>query len=163
MKIILLVVLVFSLNLFATDDDEVLFWNEIKDSKDIEDFKYYNERYPDGVYEYLSNKQIKKISRSKYQNKKNKKYQKDEIPTWIKGNANYRYYSVGYSNRHFKGKHYAQNLARDRAMRTLQDQYNDENIDDDTIYKYNKILKEEVFINKDKRTYVLIYIDDYDI
>jgi hypothetical protein len=159
MKRLLLIVLIFSTGLFAYDcDEEKLFWDEIKNSKDIADFKYYNQRYPDGIYEYLANKAIKQLRGGK------KRVSRSGVPNWINGDTpEYRYYAVAYANVHFKGKHYQENLARGRAIQKLQDEFNEANLDADTHYRYNSIVQTKVYKDKKGKIYVMAYIDNYDL
>jgi len=160
MKKLLLIVLLFSSSLFAYDcDEEKLFWDEIKNSKDIEDFKYYKRKYPDGIYEYLANKNLKLLSKNS-----KRRSSKNDVPNWIGGSsAEYRYYAVSYANKHFKGKHYQENLARGRAIQKLQDQLNESNLHPDTIYRYNSIIQTKTYRDKHDKIYVLVYLDNYDL
>ncbi len=160
MKKVLLIVLALSLSLFAYDcDEERLFWEEIKHSKDIEDFKYYKRKYPDGIYEYLATKNLKILSKSG-----KRALSKNEVPNWINGSTpEYRYYAVAYANVHFKGKQYQENLARGRAVQKLQDDFNDANLDVDTHYRYNSIIQTKVYRDKKNKVYVLVFVDNYDL
>ena len=133
MKKVLLICLVV-INLIADDcDREELFWEEIKNSRDIKDFKYYNKRYPNGIYEYISNKNIKQLRQSNNTTQLIK-----QRPLWIKGySENYKFYGVGKANKHFKGKDYQENLARNRARKKLQYKFDKSSLTNHQMFKYN--------------------------
>jgi len=132
-KKVLLICLVV-INLIADDcDREELFWEEIKNSRDIKDFKYYNKRYPNGIYEYISNKNIKQLRQSNNTTQLIK-----QRPLWIKGySENYKFYGVGKANKHFKGKDYQENLARNRARKKLQYKFDKSSLTNHQMFKYN--------------------------
>ena len=159
MRIILLVSLCI-LGLMANEcEKEKYFWDEIRNSKDIEDFKYYNKKYPNGIYEYIAIKNIKQLRKTN-----NKMQLVGKKPTWLKGYTDdYKYYAVGTANKHFNGTHYQENLAKSRAKEKLYERFNKANISQDTQYKYYEVMQEKKYIDDKGRVYILLYIDNYDI
>ena len=159
MKSILLIGL-FVFNLIANEcESEKLFWDEIKNSKDIEDYKYYNKKYPNGTFQYLADKNIKQLRKFN-----NTVKLVDEKPIWLKGyTKEYKYYGVGIANKHFKGIHYQENLALSRAKRILQDKFDDANTSYDTQSRYYNLIQKRKYIDEKGRVYILVYIDNYDL
>jgi len=159
MKKVLFICL-FVISLIAEEcDREKLFWDEIKSSRDIGDFQYYNKKYPNGIYEYIANKNIKQLRQLK-----NITQLVIERPAWLKGNhLDYKYYGVGKANKHFKGKHYQENLAKSRAKKKLQDKFDNSNLSNKQMFKYNELIQKIKYIDKKDRVYILLYIDNYDI
>jgi hypothetical protein len=45
----------------TSDDVEIVFWNSIKDSNNVDDFKAYLAKYPNGQFEALANNRLKFI------------------------------------------------------------------------------------------------------
>ena len=159
MKIILLISL-FIFNLMANDcDKEQLFWDEIKHSKDIEDYKYYNKKYPNGTYEYLANKYINQLRES------------DDIititenePNWIYGESlKFKFYGVGKAIKHFNGIKYQKKLSLKRAMIDLDDRLEDSSLDKDRIEELKNLIKSQEYIDNNDNFYILLYIENYEI
>jgi hypothetical protein len=159
MKKVLLVCL-FVINLIADNcDREKLFWDEIKNSRDIKDFRYYNKKYPNGIYEYIANKNIKQLKKSN-----NTIQLVKQRPSWIKGySQKYKFYGVGKANKHFKGKDYQDNLASNRAKKELQAKFNNSNLTNKQIYNYKELIQIIKYIDDKGRVYILLFIDNYDL
>ena len=83
-------------------------------------------------------------------------------PYWINGYSSlYKFYGVGRANALLKGKHYQENLARSMARKELQKKYDKYKLSNDTMFRYNKHLKTQKYIDKDSGTiYILIYLDN---
>ncbi|MEA3512735.1 MAG: hypothetical protein U9R37_03945 [Campylobacterota bacterium] len=154
MKVLIFLITIFALTVMA-NESESLFWNEVKDTNDLELLKLYKKKYPNGIFEPLADIKINRINKS---NKKELK--KDGIPTWLKGNVTqYRYYGVGKANQHFKGKHYQENLARGRAKKELMIKLEKDNLRQEELEIILNDIEEEKYINKKNRIYILLYID----
>ncbi len=150
--------LIMCLPLFA-NESENLFWNEVKDTNDIELLNLYKNKYPKGTFESLADIKIKRLKKA---NKIIKS--KNEIPTWLKGTTtDYKYYGVGKANKHFKGKDYQENLARNRARKNLQKKLDKTNLTKKQIYTYIELIQTNTYTNKKGRVYVLLFIDNYDL
>ena len=156
--LICFIILLMTINLYANEADK-MFWDEVKNSNDIELLELYKKNYPNGLFESLANIKIKRL------NKANRKVKdKDKIPVWLKGDTkDYKYYGVGKANKHFKGKDYQENLSRNRARRDLQDKFENFSLTNDQIFKYNELIQSEKYIDKKGRVYILLYIDNYDL
>jgi hypothetical protein len=140
-------------------DKEKFLWDEIKNSKDIEDYRYYNRKYPNGIFTYIANKNIKQLRGSN-----NKTILLNQKPSWLKGYTfKYKYYGVGRANKHFKGKDYQENLARSRAKKELQDKLDRSNLSQNQIYEYLNLIQISKYIDTKNRVYILVYIDNYDL
>ncbi|MEA3553711.1 MAG: hypothetical protein U9R39_04805 [Campylobacterota bacterium] len=159
MKIILLISL-FIFNLMANDcDKEQLFWNEIKDSKDIEDYKYYNKKYPNGTYEYLANKYINQLRESD-----NTITLIEDEPNWIDGESlKFKFYGVGKAIKHFNGIEYQKKLSLKRAMADLDDRLEDSTLDKEKINELKNLIKSKEYVDSNGDFYLLIYIENYEI
>ncbi|MEA3499035.1 MAG: hypothetical protein U9R16_08250 [Campylobacterota bacterium] len=156
----ILIISLFIFNLSANEcDKEQLFWSEIKSSKDIEDFKYYNKKYPDGIYNYLANKYIKQLGGAS-----DTITMLDDEPLWIDGKTLlYKYYGVGKANKHFKGIKYQVNLAQKRAKRELLKKFDEDNITTNRVEELESILRLEKYIDENNKVYILVYIDNYEL
>lgn len=157
MKKLLIIFLLIS-SLFAKNGEKQ-FWDEVKNSSDVELLKLYKKRYPNGVFESIADIKIKRLLKSKSADK-------DEdigIPFWIKGYVDYKYYGIGKANKHFKGIHYQENLARSRAKRNLQRKYDDDNLSNKLMNEYNELLETKTYTNDRGRIYTLIYLDNYNL
>ena len=141
----LLIILCLSALLYA-NKSERLFWDEVKNSGDIELLKLYKEEYPNGVFKRLADIKIK-----------------DAIPYWIKGTKEYRFYGVGKANKHLKGKHYQENLARSRARKDLQKLLDRANLTEKEMYHYTSLIETKMYVDKRDRVYVLLYIDNINL
>jgi len=142
------------------DESEKQYWDEVKNSSDLELLKSYKEQYPHGVFEKIVNIKIKRLLQS------NKTYTVDimkEKPFWIKGNVDYKFYGIGKANKHFKGKHYQENLARSRAKRNLMHTFENNNLTNEMIEKYNSFIEIQQYTDKRERVYILVYIDNYNL
>jgi len=152
----LLIVLLFCTYLYS-NESEKQYWDEVKNSSDIELLKSYKKQYPNGVFEKIADIKIKRLLKS------NIEINKDEDFSWIKGNVSYKFFGIGKANKHFKGKHYQENLARSRAKRELMSLFNDYNLSNKQIAKYNNLLEIKKYTNKKGRIYILVYIDNYNL
>ncbi len=159
MKSILLISL-FIFNLMANDcDKEQLFWNEIKDSKDIADYKYYNKKYPNGTYEYLADKYINQLRESDHTISIT-----EDRPSWIDLDIlKYKYYGVGKAIKHFNGIKYQKKLSLKRAMIDLEERLEDTILDKEKIEKLKNLIKSQEYIDNNGNFYILLYIENYEI
>lgn len=158
MKKVLFIVLILISSLFGSEN-ESLFWDEVKDTGDIELLKLYKKKYPNGLYDSLADLKIKRLYRAN-----NEDGTTSGVPDWIKGYTNkYTYYGVGKANKHFKGIDYQKSLAKKRANRVIEDKFEDKNLSDEKIEEYTSLIRTEEYIDKRDRVYILLYIDNYDI
>jgi len=155
----LLIILCLSALLYA-NKSERLFWDEVKNSRDIELLKLYKEEYPNGVFKRLANIKIKRLIQD---NQTSIEADPDAIPYWIKGTKEYRFYGVGKANKHLKGKHYQENLARSRARKDLQKLLDRANLTEKEMYHYNSLIETKMYVDKRDRVYVLLYIDNINL
>lgn len=154
-----LILVILLVSFVYANKAEQQFWNEVKDTQDIELLKLYKEKYPKGVFESLADIKIKRLIQAKSPQKA-----EDEIPLWIKGTTpDYQYYGVGKANSHFKGKHYQENLARSRAKKELMLKLENGNLSQEKIYEYLKLVQTATYTDKRERIYILLYIDNYDL
>jgi len=159
MKKILFIIICLSTILFA-NEAELLFWNEVKDSNDIELLKLYNKQYPNGTFKPLADIKIKRLIKASIIEDTNPHL----IPLWIRGhNVAYKYYGVGDANTHFKGKEYQENLATKRARRNLVRKLDDAGLQEKQKQEYLQLIQTKKYIDKRKRIYILLYIDNYDL
>ena len=158
MKMIL-IILCLSGMLYA-NKSERLFWNEVKESNDIELLKLYKEEYPNGVYEKLADIKIKRLIQD---NQTSIESDPNAIPYWIKGTKEYRFYGVGKANKHVKGKHYQENLARSRARRDLQKLLDKGDLTEKEMYDYNSLIETKMYVDKRDRVYILLFIDNINL
>jgi hypothetical protein len=156
MKNIIISLLLFSF--IYADDSEKQYWDEVKYSSDVELLKSYKKQYPHGIFEKIADIKIKRLQKIDTASQ-----DKDVIPNWLKGTSEYKFYGVGKANKHFKGKHYQENLSRNRARRELQSLFEDNNLENETMNKYNTLIEEKKYVNKKGRIYILLYIDNYNI
>ncbi len=158
MKKIILLTLLTTI-LFA-NKAELLFWDEVKNSGDIELLKLYKKQYPHGVFESLADIKIKRLKKANIYEEENP----EVIPLWIKGKtSDYQYYGIGQANKHFKGKDYQENLARSRARRNLQKILDRTDLTQKEMYDYLQLVQSKKFVDKKERIYILLYIDNYDL
>ena len=139
---------------------EKFFWDEVKNSADVELLKSYKEQYPHGVFEKLADIKIRRLQKSLDSNEMS---DPNKIPSWIKGTNQYTYYAVGKANKHFKGEYYQENLARSRAEKKLQKKYDNNNLSNKRMIKYNGLVEQKKYIDKKGRVYILIYLDNYNL
>ena len=148
-------IFLITINLYA-NESEKMFWDEVKNSHDIELLELYKRNYPNGLFEPLADIQIKRLKKANRIVKK-----KNKIPNWLKGDSkDYKYYGVGKANKHFKGKYYQENLARNRARRNLQDMFDNYGLTNNEIFKYNELIQVEKYIDAKGRVYILLFIDN---
>ena len=145
-------------SIMNANESEKFFWDEVKDSSDVELLKLYKKQYPNGTFEKIADLKIKRLVKSGKTNN-----DKDGIPTWLKGTTEYKFYGVGKANKHFKGKHYQENLARNRARSELQTLFVNQKLSNETIDEYNKYIEKKKYVDKKGRIYILLYIDNYNI
>jgi len=156
MKSILIAIFLFSI--MNANESEKFFWDEVKDSSDVELLQLYKKQYPNGTFEKIADLKIKRLLRSD-----RKKDDMDGIPTWLKGTSKYKFYGIGKANKHFKGKNHQENLARSRAQRELQSLYEENDLSNKMIESYNNELEMMKYTDKNERIYVLLYIENYNI
>lgn len=146
--------------LFAgANKDERMFWDEVKDSNDIEMLKLYKKQFPNGVFRSIADIKIKRLRDIDTP-------QRDEntIPLWVHNkNLDYKYYGIGFSNKHYKGIHYQENLARSRAKRELLKKFENDKLSNETMFDYIDMMKMDKYLDNRDRIYVLLYIDNYDL
>ena len=159
MRSILLISL-FVFNLVANEcDKEQMLWNEIKQSKDIGDYKYYNKKYPNGTFEYLANKYINQLRESN-----NTIYLIEDNPSWIDGNSiKFRFYGIGKAIKHFNGIKYQKKLSIQRAMINIEERLDESNLDKNKIEELKNLIKTQEYIDSDNNFYILLYIENYEI
>jgi len=149
----LIIALFLSISLFA-NEAEKFFWDEVKNTNDIELLKLYKKKYPKGVFKELADIKIKRLKKI---NKPKEDHQ--GIPTWLKGkNIKYKYFGVGKANVHFKGKEYQEKLAKKRARRKLNNKFEEYKLSQKIIYDYEEYIEQKKYINQDKKIYILLYI-----
>ena len=152
-------ILTILITILFADKAELLFWDEVKDSGDVELLKLYKKQYPHGVFESLADIKIKRLSKAKIESEDS-----TVIPIWIRGhNVDYQYYGVGKANTHFKGKDYQENLARSRARKALQKKLDSSDLSQEKIYEYLQLVQTKKYIDDRERIYILLYIDNYDL
>ena len=154
MKNIFLVLLLLSFNLLASEE-EISFWDNVKNSSDIELLQLYKKKYPNGTFESLADIKIKRLRKA------NKTQNNLSLPKWLKGETTqYKYYGVGKANKHFKGKDYQESLAYKRAERKLVEKLNSLNLKKSYQQELLTEVQREVYIDKKERIYLLLYIDN---
>lgn len=155
----LLIILCLAGMLYA-NKSERLFWDEVKNSGDIELLKLYKEEYPNGVFERLADIKIKRLIQD---DQVSMEADPNAIPYWIKGTKEYRFYGVGKANKHIKGKHYQENLARSRARRDLQKLLDRADLTEKEKYDYNGLIETKMYVDKRDKVYILLYIDNINL
>ena len=153
MKTLIILLLVSAL--FAKNPEKQ-YWDEVKNSADIELLKSYKEQYPHGVFEKLADIKIKRLIKASI----NIEEDENSIPLWIKGKVDYRLYGIGKANKHYKGETYQKNLATKRARRALNQSYDRERLTNKEIVEYNSLVEKKVYLDRNKRVYILLYIDN---
>ena len=88
-------------------------------------------------------------------------HQTEEIPFWVKKDIYYKFYGIGQANKHLKGRHYQENLARSRARKDLQKRYDKKHLSNTLMNRYNKLLETKSYIDTKGRVYILLYLDNY--
>ncbi len=154
MKIVITLIFLFSL--IYGHESEKFFWDEVKNSADIEMLKSYKKQYPHGIFEKLADIKIKRL---KINNGSVEDKDINEIPLWIKGSTNYKFYGLGKANKHFKGRHYQENLARSRAQRELFNLFSHRKLSNATIGEYKELIEQKKYKDKKGRIYILLYVD----
>ena len=152
MRIFLGTILLFLV--LNANESEKFFWDEVKNSSDIELLNSYKKQYPNGTFEKIADIKIKRLSKNKTINE-----DANSIPMWTKGTSKYQFYGIGKANKHFKGKHYQENLARNRAERKLFNLFNEKNLSNDIIEEYNTLIEKKQYTDNKGRIYILLYID----
>lgn len=158
MKIIL--TCIFVISLIYGNESEKFFWDEVKNSSDIEMLKTYKKQYPHGIFEKLADIKIRRLQRAA---EADEDKDTNEIPLWIKGTTKYKFYGIGKANKHFKGKHYQENLAKSRAKRKLQKLFDNNNLSNETMEEYNRLEEKKKYVDKKGRIYILLFIDNYNL
>ena len=156
----IIVFLFILVTLVNASETEKLFWDEVKNSNDIEMLKLYKKKYPNGIFEPLADLKIKRLLKSNRVDK-NIKNEQSIIPLWIKGYTDqYKYYGVGKANKHFKGDEYQKTLAIKRAKRELVDKLEESGLDQEKIDHYLTLTQIKEYKNYRERLFILIYIDN---
>ena len=154
----LLLLTLLSLSLFA-NEAEKLFWDEVKDTNDVEMLKLYKKKYPSGIFESLADLKIKRLEKTE-----KPKRDLNGIPVWLKGARDYyRYYGIGRANVHSKGKYYQENQARSRAKIELIKKFNSAGLTNEKMFDYIEKMKTDKYVDNKGRIYILLYIDNYDL
>jgi len=154
----LLLLTILSISLFASKAEK-LFWDEVKNTNDIEMLKLYKKRYPNGIFEPLADLKIKRLEKTE-----KPKRDKSGIPVWLKGASDYyKYYGIGRANVHSKGKHYQENQARSRAKIELINRFNQAGLSNEKMFDYIEKMEKDKYIDNRGRIYILLYIDNYDL
>ncbi len=152
--------LLLGVSFLFSSESEQMFWDEVKDTNDIELLKLYKKRYPNGIFESLADIKIKRLQSGNISDTTII----NTIPDWIKGHTSkYRFYGVGKANKHFKGEDYQRSLATKRAQRKLEDKFDDFNLTSRQITEYSRYIETEVYKDKREKLYILLYIDDENI
>jgi len=152
-------ILTLFISLLFSNEGELVFWDQVKDSSDIELLKLYKQQYPHGVFESLADIKIKRLKQAN-----SIKDEEPTIPLWITGKtSDYEYYGIGKSNKHFKGKYYQENVARSRARKNLQKKFDTADLTQEKIYEYSQLIQTKKYIDPKERIYILLYIDNYDL
>lgn len=139
-----------------SSEAEKMFWDEVKDTNDIELLKLYKKRYPNGIFESLADIKIKRLKQVNV-----KSNNKATVPDWLKGyTADYKFYGVGKANRHFKGEEYQRALAIKRAKRELEEKFENYNLSEEQINEYTQYISTKEYKDKRERIYILLYIDN---
>lgn len=148
-------ILLIAFTLYGSESEK-MFWDEVKDSNDIELLKLYKKNYPNGIFESLADIKIKRLKKVD-----TVQYAKPIVPTWLKGyTSKYRYYGVGKANKHFKGKQYQRSLAIKRAKRDLENKFEKYNISTKQKEQYLEYLSTKEYIGKREKIYILLYVDN---
>lgn len=154
----LILLSLLSISLFANEAEQ-MFWDEVKNSNDIELLKLYKRKYPNGIFESLADIKINRLNKVD-----NVDYKKSVIPNWLKGKTDeYKFYGVGKANKHFKGKEYQRSLAIKRAKKELEKKFDKYKISKSKKEEYLKYLSTEEYVNKREKVYILLYIDNENI
>ena len=154
----LLLLTLLSISLFA-NEGEKLFWDEVKDTNDVEMLKLYKKKYPSGVFESLADLKIKRLEKTE-----KPKRDLNGIPVWLKGARDYyRYYGIGRANVHSKGVHYQENQARSRAKKELINRFNQAGLSNEKMFDYIEKMESDKYVDNRGRIYILLYIDNYDL
>ena len=155
-KLLLLTLLCVSL--FASESEK-LFWDEVKDTNDVEMLKLYKKKYPSGIFESLADLKIKRLEKTE-----KPKRDINGIPVWLKGARDYyRYYGIGRANVHSRGIHYQENQARSRAKIELINRFNDASLSNEKMFDYIEKMESDKYVDNRGRIYILLYVDNYDL
>ena len=153
----ILFIILLSISLFGSEE-EISFWDNVKDSSDIELLQLYKKKYPNGAFESIADIKIKRLQKA------NRIESSSVIPNWINGTTvEYKYYGVGDATKHFKGEEYQHSLAYKRAERKLVAKINGSSLNK---FKQEELLskiQEKLYTDDKQRVYILLYIDNYDI
>jgi len=139
------------------DKSEKNYWDEVKNSSDIELLKSYKKQYPHGTFEKIADIKIKRLQKTELFN------EEDKTNNWVNGKVQYQFYGIGKANKHYKGIHYQENLARSRANKKLMKLYNVKNLTNKKIIEYNRLIETKQYIDERGRLYMLLYLDNYNI
>ncbi len=154
----LFIILLLISSLFA-DRAEKLFWDEVKDTNDVEMLKLYKKRYPNGVFEPLADLKIDRLEKTE-----KPKRDSNGIPVWLKGaDSYYKYYGIGRANVHSKGIYYQENRARSRAKIELIKRFDKAGLSNEKMFDYIEKMETDKYVDNRGRIYILLYIDNYDL
>jgi len=154
----LLLLTLLSVSLFA-NDAEKLFWDEVKDTNDVEMLKLYKKKYPSGIFESLADLKIKRLEKTE-----KPKRDINGIPVWLKGAKDYyRFFGLGKANVHSRGKNYQENQARSRAKKELIKRFNSAGLSNEKMFDYIQKMETDKYIDNRGRIYILLYIDNDDL
>lgn len=151
-----LIIILLLISTLVAKNPEKQYWDEVKNSADIELLKSYKEQYPHGVFEKLADIKIKRLIKASI----NIEEDGNSLPVWIKGKVDYRLYGIGKANKHYKGEPYQKNLATKRARRALEQSYDRERLTNKEIVEYNSLVEKKVYLDTNERVYVILYIDN---
>lgn len=141
---------------YGNNKAEKMFWDEVKDTNDIELLKLYKKRYPNGLFESLADIKIQRLKKVNVKSNDN-----EIIPSWLKGyTSDYKFYGVGKANKHFKGEAYQRTLATKRAQRELDYKFKQYKLTEKQINEYSEYISNQEYKDKNDRIYILLYIDN---
>lgn len=146
-------------SLLLANEAEQMFWDEVKNSNDIELLKLYKKKYPNGIFESLADIKIKRLQKVDVQTEA-----KPIIPNWIKGEtSDYKFYGVGKAIKNFKGEEYQRSLAKKRAQRVLDEKFLRYKLTSRQILEYSSYISTQEYKDEKERIYILLYIDNENI
>jgi len=85
---------------------------------------------------------------------------RESLPSWIYTTQQYKYFGLSIANNHIKGKHYQENVARSRAKRKIILLFEKDGLSYKTKKEYLSHFKEKKHIDRNKKVYILVYIDN---
>ncbi|MBD3840546.1 MAG: hypothetical protein IE909_01450 [Campylobacterales bacterium] len=153
-KKLLVIYFLCTSSLLADTYSDKLFWNEIKNSNDIELFQLYITNYPNGIFVPIAKNKIEKL-RSNHPNE----LTETTKPAWLEENScMYTYCAKAYANAHFKGVEYQKKLAIKRADGELEEIFDSMNFSQEKIDSLKTQIKTKIYIDQKQKLFVLRYI-----